>query len=108
MVRATVGVFWKGEKRLVVSTKELDVVGAFDWDSARNEPEGVTVGENGKIWMMGKVVGGVCVSGEPGCVELQVKNHSNKKVSLVVVIIFMICELILDRTHPFSLPSLAT
>ncbi|KAH8827574.1 hypothetical protein DL96DRAFT_1680026 [Flagelloscypha sp. PMI_526] len=79
MVRATVGVFWKGEKRLVVSTKELDVVGAFDWDSARNEPEGVTVGENGKIWMMGKVVGGVCVSGEPGCVELQVKNHSNKK-----------------------------
>lgn len=30
--------------------------------------------------MQGKVVGGLVVAGETACVELQVKNHSAKKV----------------------------
>ncbi|KAH9948610.1 hypothetical protein B0H21DRAFT_733269 [Amylocystis lapponica] len=45
----------------------------------RGEPEGVVVGENGKIWAQGKIVGGFAVAGQPTCVELQVKNHSSKK-----------------------------
>jgi hypothetical protein len=49
-------------------------------DMGRQEPEGVVVGEFGKIWVQGKVVGGVIVAGESACIELQVKNHSSKKV----------------------------
>ncbi|KAI5892706.1 uncharacterized protein SCHCODRAFT_02626903 [Schizophyllum commune H4-8] len=80
-VRATVGVFWKGEKRLVIDKTEVDVVESYEEDFARAEPEGVVVGENGKIWAQGRVIGGVVVAGESACVELQLKNHSTKKNS---------------------------
>lgn len=81
-VRASVGVAWKGEKRLVTDKKELDVVESFEEDFTRIEPEGVVVGEYGKIWVHGRVVGGIVVAGESACVELQVKNHSHRKVGL--------------------------
>ncbi|KAF9500006.1 hypothetical protein BDN71DRAFT_1258120 [Pleurotus eryngii] len=77
--KASVQVAWKGEKTLVIDKKELDVVESFEQDFGRSEPEGVVVGENGKIFVQGRVVGGVLISGESGCVELQVKNHSSKK-----------------------------
>ena len=80
-MRATVGVAWKGERRLVTNKKTVDVVECYEEDDfTRIEPEGVLVGENGKIWVQGKVVGGIVVAGEIACVELQVKNHSAKKV----------------------------
>ncbi|TFK34549.1 hypothetical protein BDQ12DRAFT_656689 [Crucibulum laeve] len=78
-LRASVGVFWKGEKRLVVSKQPVEVVEAYQQDFERPEPEAVVVGENGKFWMQGKVVGGLVVAGESACIELQVKNHSSKK-----------------------------
>ena len=78
-VKASVQVAWKGENKLVTDKKEIDLVESFGEDFGRAEPEAVAVGENGKIWMQGKVVGGAIVAGETGCVELQVKNHSNKK-----------------------------
>ncbi|KAL1708251.1 hypothetical protein EV121DRAFT_254918 [Schizophyllum commune] len=84
-VRATVGVFWKGEKRLVIDKTEVDVVESYEEDFARAEPEGVVVGENGKIWAQGRVIGGVVVAGESACVELQLKNHSTKKNSGLAV-----------------------
>ncbi|KAG6841348.1 hypothetical protein C0991_012173 [Blastosporella zonata] len=77
-LRATVGVMWKGEKRLVVCKREIDVVESFEEDFSRPAPEGVVVGEHGKIWVQGSVVG-IIVAGESAGVELQVKNHSNKK-----------------------------
>lgn len=61
--------------------RDIEVVESFEEDFGRVEPEGVIVGEYGKIWMQGRVVGGVAVAGETACVELQVKNHSNKKVA---------------------------
>jgi hypothetical protein len=79
-VRASVGVAWKGEKRLVTDKKEVDIVESYEEDFGRVEPEGVIIGENGKLWTQGRIVGGVIVGGESACVELQVKNHSNKKV----------------------------
>lgn len=79
-VRASVGVFWKGEKRLVTNKKDIEVVESYEHDFSRAEPEAVVVGEYGKIWAQGKLVGGMAVAGESACVELQVKNHSNKKV----------------------------
>ncbi|KAL1739443.1 hypothetical protein HDZ31DRAFT_6165, partial [Schizophyllum fasciatum] len=80
-VRATVGVFWKGEKRLVIDRTEVDVVENYEEDFSRAEPECVVVGENGKIWAQGRVIGGVVVAGESACVELQLKNHSTKKTT---------------------------
>lgn len=80
-MRATVGVAWKGDRRLVTNKKSVDVVECYEEDDfIRIEAEGVLVGENGKIWVQGKVVGGIVVAGETACVELQVKNHSAKKV----------------------------
>lgn len=79
-VRASVGVTYKGENRLVTDKKDVDIVESYEEDFGRREPEGVIVGENGKIWVQAKLLGGVVVAGQPACVELQVKNHSSKKV----------------------------
>ncbi|EED79994.1 predicted protein [Postia placenta Mad-698-R] len=80
-VRATVGVAWKGENRLVFDKKPIDVVETFEEDLRGGDPEAVVVGENGRIWVQGRVIGGFMIAGQPGCVELQVKNHSSKKNS---------------------------
>jgi len=66
----------------VTDKKLVDVVESYDEDDfTRIEPEGVVVGENGKIWVQGRVVAGVVVAGESACVELQVKNHSSKRTT---------------------------
>ena len=80
-MRATVGVSWKGENRLVFDKKPVDVVEGFTQQLLQGEPEAVVVGEGGKIWAQARAVGGFMVAGQAGCVELQVKNHSTKKVS---------------------------
>lgn len=79
-LRATVGVVWKGEKTLVVCNREIDVVESCEEGHIWPMPEGVVVGEFGKIWIQGTVVGGMVIAGESACLELQVKNHSNKRV----------------------------
>ncbi|KAF7311894.1 Arrestin-N domain-containing protein [Mycena indigotica] len=81
-LRASVGVAWRGEKRLVVDKLDAPVVECLQEGPEKPQAEGVVVAENGKIWAQGKVVGGVVVAGESGCVELQVKNHSTKKVRI--------------------------
>ena len=43
-------------------------------------PEGLVIGEGGKVWVQARVLGGILVAGESACVELQVKNHSAKRV----------------------------
>ncbi|KAI0077291.1 hypothetical protein K474DRAFT_1661914 [Panus rudis PR-1116 ss-1] len=84
-VRASVGVSWKGERRVVTDKKEVDIVESLYEDEGglriSGDPEGVVVGENGKMWVQGRVVGGFIVAGQPACVELHVKNHSTKKNS---------------------------
>jgi hypothetical protein len=79
-IRASAAVAYKGENRLVTEKKEVDVVESYEEDFDRRFPEGVIVGENGKIWMQAKLVGGIVTAGHPACIELQVKNHSTKKV----------------------------
>ncbi|KAF8344755.1 hypothetical protein F5887DRAFT_1283095 [Amanita rubescens] len=57
-LRASASVYWRGEKQLVTEAE---------------------VGENGKLWMQGNIIGGgIITAGESVCVELQVKNHSSK------------------------------
>ena len=79
-VRATVGVVYKGERRLVTDRKMVDVVELYRPDPSRPDADGVIVAENGKILMQGRIQGGFLVAGQPTCVELLVKNHSTKKV----------------------------
>jgi hypothetical protein len=79
-VRATAAVAWKGERRLVTNVKEAVVVEDIEDDELK--AEAIVVGENGKIWIQGRVIGGVLVAGHSACLELQVKNHSTKKVNL--------------------------
>jgi hypothetical protein len=81
-VRATVGVLHKGENKLVFDKKNVDVVEAFEPDFSRADPEAVVVGENGKILLQARLLGGIVVAGQPACVELTVKNHSLKKVNM--------------------------
>jgi hypothetical protein len=83
-LRASVGVHWKSVKHLIVDKHPIEVVAAYPYEETYlgNVPEGIVVGENGKLWMQGKMVGSVIVAGESACLELQVKNHSNKKVIL--------------------------
>ncbi|KAF9790357.1 hypothetical protein BJ322DRAFT_382751 [Thelephora terrestris] len=78
-VRATVGVAYKGENKLVFDKKDVDIVETFEPDFSRVDPEAVVVGESGKIWLQAKLLGGVVVAGQPACVELTVRNHSSKK-----------------------------
>jgi len=81
-VRGSVGVHWKSEKSLIIDKHPLEVVASYPYEETYlgKVPEGIVVGENGKLWMQGKMVGSVIVAGESACLELQVKNHSNKKV----------------------------
>lgn len=91
-VRGSVGVFWKGERQLVTDKSQVGVLESSDSAiggllggavASRAEEGAVVVGENGRFWMHGRVVGGiggVLVAGESACVELQVKNHSSRKV----------------------------
>ncbi|PPQ69295.1 hypothetical protein CVT26_001613 [Gymnopilus dilepis] len=80
-LRASVGVFWKNEKRLVIDKHTIDVVESYPYDAVLSGgiPEAIVVGEGGKIWMQGRVLGSVVEAGGIACLELQVKNHSNKK-----------------------------
>ena len=77
--RTGVGVYWKNEKKWVVDNKSVDVVQAYPYHESSPEP--IVVGDNGKLWMQGRMMGGPVVAGESACLELQVKNHSNKKVN---------------------------
>ena len=103
-VSASAAVAWKNQNRLVTSQCPVDVLqrypgddtvlsddGLHNWPA----PECLVIGEGGKIWAQARVLGGMLVAGESACVELQVKNHSAKKV-----------RLLLPRPRSFALPSL--
>ncbi|KAF8800463.1 hypothetical protein BYT27DRAFT_7262865 [Phlegmacium glaucopus] len=57
----------------------VDVAEAYPYD--KSPPEAIVVGDNGKLWMQGRMIGGPVVAGGTAYLELQVKNHSNKKNS---------------------------
>ncbi|KAI0261138.1 hypothetical protein BC834DRAFT_1044154 [Gloeopeniophorella convolvens] len=90
-VRAAAGVAWKGQNRLVTDRCAVDVLqrpppptgdalDEFGYD-LWPAPEGLVVGEGGKIWVQARVLGGMLVAGASACIELQVKNHSAKKTT---------------------------
>jgi hypothetical protein len=74
-------VVYRGEKRLVTNMVEADVVQCMDMEGAAEEH--VVTAEGGKMYIRGRVMGGRIVTGEQACLELQVRNHTAKKVSPV-------------------------
>ena len=82
--KAGVEVFWKGDRRMVVDCKEIDVVEALDEDAPGADLGRVVVGEGGRIWTHARIIGGMSISGRSACCELHVKNNSTRKASLCV------------------------
>ncbi|KAF9007378.1 hypothetical protein BDQ17DRAFT_1422761 [Cyathus striatus] len=87
-LRASVNVWWRGERRVVLCRREVEIVEEPKDEQEREER--VAVGEGGKVSVSGRVWGyedtgegreGVLVPGRTGCVELFVRNHSSKKTS---------------------------
>ena len=82
-LRASVDVYWKNEKKLVAVNRTVDIVQAYPYEEfLRGPPEATVISDDGKLWMQGRMIGGPIVAGRSACLELQVKNHSNKKVFL--------------------------
>lgn len=79
-IKATVAVFWKGERTLVRYNKEVLVTECLLESRVPREPS-TLVAEGGKMVVQAQVVGGIGVGGRSTCVELQVKNHSQKKTT---------------------------
>ncbi|THH10040.1 hypothetical protein EW145_g1598 [Phellinidium pouzarii] len=80
-IRASVGVSWRGERQRVMERKEVAVIEALGDPAIAEGAEHIVVGENGKIWIQGRIVNPYVVAGHSACVELFVKNHSTKKTS---------------------------
>jgi exosome complex RNA-binding protein Rrp4 len=109
-LRGSADVFWKNDKRLVVCRTGVEVVERFAIEEAIDMQQGgmtlkvletVVVGENGKIWMQGRILSGLVVAGGSACVELQVKNHSAKKVvSAFIIDLLHIYFALFHRTRP--------
>lgn len=74
------GISWRNELQLVMDRKEIDIVEGPGEPSSRVER--VIVGENGKLWVQGRILNTYVVAGQSACVELFVKNHSSKKVHI--------------------------
>lgn len=87
------GVAWKDQNRLVTDKCPVDVLRRYPGDDGTRAaegglgfdtwpaPEGLIVGEGGKIWVKACLLGGILVAGESARIELQLKNHSAKRVS---------------------------
>ncbi|KAG1779047.1 hypothetical protein EV702DRAFT_1089712 [Suillus placidus] len=96
-IRASVGVAWRGEKRLVTDHQDVNVVEYCDIRAPSKRPQGFAVAEGGNIWAQAVVTNSPVVAGEVACVELQLKNHSLNWTSGVT--------LTLSRELRLSLPS---
>jgi len=75
-IRASVGVAWRGEKRLVTDQRDINVVECCDTLGPPERPQGVAIAEGGNIWAQAFVTNCPIIAGEIACVELQLKNHS--------------------------------
>ena len=79
-VRASVSVTWRGDNRLVTDKREVKVVENWDPANAASSPQAVVITEGGKIWAQATLTNGVVVGGESACIDLQLKNHTQRWV----------------------------
>ncbi|KAF9223243.1 hypothetical protein BS17DRAFT_781551 [Gyrodon lividus] len=84
-VRASVSVAWRGDKRLVTDNREVKVVESWDAMSAAQVPQAVVIAEGGKIWAQATITNGAVIGGEIACIDLQLKNNSQRWTSGVTL-----------------------
>jgi hypothetical protein len=99
-VRASVGVAWRGEKRLVTDQRDLNVVECYDSRALPERPQGVAIAEGGNIWAQASVTNGPIIAGEIACVDLQLKNHSLKWVCCAVRLLCILHQLSTPGRRP--------
>ncbi|KAI9460317.1 hypothetical protein HD554DRAFT_1990737, partial [Boletus coccyginus] len=80
-IRASVSVAWRGDKRLVTDMQEVKVVEGWDPAIAGPSPQAVVITEGGRIWAQATLTNGVVVGGESACIDLQLKNHTQRWTS---------------------------
>ena len=73
---------WRGDRRLVTDTREVKVVESLDTLSPTTISQAVATAEGGNIWALAKVTNGAVIGGEAACIDLEMKNHTSRWVSL--------------------------
>ena len=64
---------WTSSERRCLLEEWKEVVQAYPYEAyLRGPPEAIVVGDNGKLWMQGRMIGGLVVAGGSACLELQV------------------------------------
>ncbi|KAF9519674.1 hypothetical protein BS47DRAFT_1387948 [Hydnum rufescens UP504] len=81
-VKAGVEVFWNGERRLVVDSREIDVVEALDEETPMTDLGHAVVGDGGRIWAHARIMGGVCISGRAACCISGVTLNLSRKLHI--------------------------
>ncbi|KIJ14386.1 hypothetical protein PAXINDRAFT_116058 [Paxillus involutus ATCC 200175] len=84
-VRASVSVSWRGDKRLVTDKREVKVVEGWGGINAAHLPQAAVIAEGGKIWAQATITNGAVVGGETACIDLQLKNNSQRWTSGVTL-----------------------
>lgn len=88
-VGASVSVAWRGDIRLVTDKREVKVVESCDPTDAAPSPQAVVITEGGRIWAQATLTNGVVVGGETACIDLQLKNHTQRWVCPSRVLLFL-------------------
>lgn len=94
-------VAWRGDKRLVTDKREVKIVEGWDPTNAAPSPQAVVITEGGRIWAQATLTNGVVVGGESACIDLQLKNHTQRWVRAfrALVILFSLQS---PPRHPVS------
>ena len=86
-VRASAGISWRNERQRIMERQEVKVA---EIPKGTSDSIHTVVGENGKIWVQGRVINPFVVAGRDVCIELLAKNHSNLRVGVFSTYIVMI------------------
>jgi hypothetical protein len=100
-IRASVSVAWRGDKRLVTDKREVKVVEGWDPTNAAPSPQAVVITEGGRIWAQATLTNGVVVGGESACIDLQLKNHTQRWVCSFRALVILF-SLKFPPRHPVS------
>lgn len=91
-IRVSIGVAYKGDNRLLMNSINAELVQCQDMENTLDEH--IVVGEGGKMYVRGKLIGGRLVTGEKACLELYVKNQTPKKVCRLFIEVLLVTVLI--------------
>ncbi|KAH7884831.1 hypothetical protein F5I97DRAFT_1507385 [Phlebopus sp. FC_14] len=110
-VRASVGVAWRGDRRLVTDKREVKVVENLDALADGQPQQAGTIAEGGKIWAQATITSGAVIAGESASIDLQLKNHSQRWTSGITLTLtreLHLSESLLAGKKPHGVSELVT